>query len=421
MSMGRQFTLLWTGQTVSNVGDRVTLFVVPTLLIFAMHASAFQVGLISTAQYLAIPVLSLVAGVLVDRWDLRRLLIACDLLRFAAVAVIPLAYWQGLLSIPLLFLCVVVISAATVFFNIGYVPALTGIVPPAELVRGNARLETSRMTAEVSGPAVGSGLYQLLGVAALLVDAASYLVSAACIRAMRPLGGLGGQRARLLSRLMTGIRQNWQDPVLRRCTAGTLLANIGGPIFVTQLPVLAYRGWGLSIGVFGTVMTVGAAGAVAGALVAPRVSRRLGPARMMSWAMPAHSFCGLGILAMGLGWAGPPAVVLGLTMASYMFFFAWYNICSQSVRQARMPVADQAVIYAAYRTVTWGVIPVSAFAGGLAVTALSHSMDIRTAVTATMVAGTVIGLSAFIPLSPVQPLLDRDAAAKAEARDEARA
>jgi MFS family permease len=403
--MNRQFNLLWAGQTVSNAGDRVTLFVVPALLIFALHASPLQVGLISTAQYLAIPVLSLAAGVLADRWDLRRLLIACDLLRCLAVAAIPVAYWQGRLSLGLLFACVVVISAATVFFNIGYVPALTHIVPADRLVAGNSRLETSRMTAEVSGPALGSGLYQLLGAAALLLDAVSYLCSALCIRALRPLGRLGGQTGTLRERLLVGVRANWRDPVLRRCTAGTLLANIGGPIFVTQLPVLAYNGWGLSVGVFGTVMTVGAAGAVAGALVAPSVSRRVGPARMMSWAMPAHSACGLGILAMGLA---APAVVLAVTLAAYMFFFAWYNICSQSVRQARMPIADQAVIYAAYRTVTWGVIPISAFTGGLAVTLLSHATDIRTAVTATMLAGTVVGLSAFIPLSPVQPMLERE-------------
>nr|BFE57092.1 hypothetical protein GCM10020063_016180 [Dactylosporangium thailandense] len=402
-SLGREFNLLWAGQTVSNAGDRVTLFVVPALLIFAMHASPLQVGLVSTAQYLAIPVLSLVAGVLVDRWDLRRLLIVCDLLRCAAVAVIPIAYWQGVLSVPMLFVCVVVISAATVFFNIGYVPALTHLVERDRLVTGNARLETSRMTAEVSGPALGSGLFQLLGAASLLVDAATYLFSAACIRRLRPLGALGGPTGSLRERLLVGVRANWRDPVLRRCTAGTLLANIGGPVFVTQLPVLAYNGWGMSVGVFGTVMTVGAAGAVAGALVAPAVSRRAGPARMMAWAMPLHSACGLGILAMGLG---PPAVVLGATLAAYMFFFAWYNICSQSVRQARMPIADQAVIYAAYRTVTWGVIPLSAFAGGLVVTVLAHSMDIRAAVTATMLGGTVIGLSAFLPLAPVQPMLE---------------
>src|SRR5262245_58197590 len=110
--LGRDFHLLWTGQTVSFLGDRLTLFVVPTALVFLLGASAFDVGLISTAQYLAIPVLSLVAGALADRWDLRRMLIACDLVRFTAIAVIPIAYWRGFLSMPLMFVCMVVVSAA---------------------------------------------------------------------------------------------------------------------------------------------------------------------------------------------------------------------------------------------------------------------------------------------------------------------
>ena len=99
----RDFHLLWAGETIGNVGDRVTLFVVPTLMVFALGASAFDIGLVSMAQYVAIPVLSLVAGALVDRWDVRRLLIACDLVRAAAVVLIPIAYWQGFLCVPLLF------------------------------------------------------------------------------------------------------------------------------------------------------------------------------------------------------------------------------------------------------------------------------------------------------------------------------
>src|SRR5262245_47020581 len=118
MKLGRDFNLLWAGQTVGYLGDRVTLFVVPTAMVFLLGASAFDVGLISTAQYLAIPLLSLVAGALADRWDMRRMLIACDLIRFVAVVAIPVAYWAGVLSIPLLFACVATTSAATVFFNI---------------------------------------------------------------------------------------------------------------------------------------------------------------------------------------------------------------------------------------------------------------------------------------------------------------
>lgn len=402
-TLSREFHLLWAGETVGHVGDRVTLFVIPTVMVFVLSASPFEIGLVSMAQYVAIPVLSLVAGALVDRWDLRRLLIACDLVRFAAVALIAIAYWRGFLSVPLLFICVAVVSASTVFFTLGYVPALSSIVAPEDLVRANSRLEGSRTVSEVAGPGLAGWLYQALGAAALWVDAFSYLFSAAAFRAMRPFGVATASGQSLRSRLALGIRLNWTDPVLRRSTAGTLLANIGGPIFVTQMPVLAYQGLHLSAGLFGTVMSIASLGAVLGAVIAPRVSRRWGSGRILALSMVAHSAAGLGILAVP---RYPAAVVLCVTLTFYGFFFAWYNINSQSVRQARVPIKDQAVIHGAYRTVTWGVIPISAFAGGWIVTQLAGHMGTLDAAKITMLAATVIGISSIIPLAGMQRLLD---------------
>ena len=99
-NLGRGFNLFWTGQTVSMAGDKVTVFVVPALMIFALHASALQVGIVSMAQYLGIPLVGPIAGVLVDRWDKRRTMLTCDLVRLAAVVVIPIAYWRHFLSTP---------------------------------------------------------------------------------------------------------------------------------------------------------------------------------------------------------------------------------------------------------------------------------------------------------------------------------
>jgi MFS family permease len=401
--LSRDFHLLWVGETVSNFGDRVTLFVVPTLMVFVLAATPFQIGLVSTAQYVAIPVLSLVAGGLVDRWSLRRLLIACDLLRFVAIALIPLAYWQGFLSVPLLFVCVAMVSVATVFFTVGYLPMASSIVEPADLVRANSRLEGSRTVSEVAGPGLAGLLYQAMGASALLLDAASYLVSAAAFWAMHPFESITASTEPLRTRLAVGIRLNWTDPVLRRSTAGTLLANIGGPIFVTQMPVLAYQGLHMSAGLLGTVMTIAALGAVLGAVIAPAVSHRIGPGRILALSMVCHSASGLGLLFVP---RFPGSVVLCLTLSFYGLFFAWYNISSQSIRQARAPIKDQSVIHGAYRTVTWGVIPISTFVGGWIVTTLAHHMDILTAAKITMLAATVIGISSIIPLAGMQRLLE---------------
>lgn len=407
--MNRQFNLLWAGQSVSNIGDRINLFVVPTAMILLLDATPFQVGLVGMAQYAAIPLLSLAAGVLVDRWSLRSTLIWCDVIRFGVVALMPIAYWLGYLSIPLVFACVAIANATSVFFNIGYTATISAIVPVDGRVQAYSRMETSRTSSEVVGPAIASGLYALMGVASLIADAISFLFSAANIKAMKPYDVAVVEKAPMWTRLKAGVRLNWHDPVLRGTLLGTLLLNCGGPIFVTVLPILAYRGLGLSVGQLGTAMSAAAVVAVVGALLAQRVNRLVGPARMMPWAVFLHCFVGLGIL---LAPTFAPTLVLGATLSLYGLFMVWYNVSTAAVRQARVPTSDQAVSHAAFRTVTWGVIPFAALLGGVLVDLLSPHYGVLDAAKITMVGGTLIGvLFAWIPIAPSQRRLDREAAA----------
>ncbi|MFJ1703855.1 MFS transporter [Kitasatospora sp. NPDC088346] len=413
-SLGGGFNLFWAGQTVSTVGDRVTVFVVPTLMIFVLHASALQVGVVAMAQYLGIPLLGPIAGVLVDRWDKRRTMLNCDLIRLAAVAAIPLAYWQDLLSTPLLFGCVAVISGATIFFNVGYLVAVPAVVEEEHLVRAYARLEGSGSVSEVAGPSIAAALYGALGVAALLVDAASYLVSAACFRAMKPWGDRTVTEGTVWERLTAGFRLNWADPVLRRVVVAAVTLNCGGPVFVTVLPILAYRGLGLSAAVFGAAMSVAAAGALVGAVVAPRISQRLGTGRTMAWALLLHCLVGFGVLAAP---ALPGGAVIAVTMGCYGFFMSCINVCSAPIRQSRMSARNQGVMHAAFRTVTWGVIPLAAFVGGLAVTLLTGPLGILDAARAVMAGGTLLAAFSFLPAARIQPLLDAAERARPPAAD----
>ncbi|MFE0461422.1 MFS transporter [Kitasatospora sp. NPDC058965] len=411
IGLGRRFNFFWGGQTVSLVGDRITVFVVPTLMIFALHASALQVGIVSMAQYLGIPLLGPVAGVLVDRWDKRATMMACDLIRLVAVAVIPLAYWQGFLSTPLLFGCVAVISGATIFFNVGYLVAVPAVVEEEQLVGAYSRLEGSGSVSEVAGPSIAAALYSALGAAALLVDAASYLVSAACFRTMRPWGERTVAEGSVWQRLTLGFRLNWQDPVLRRVVIAAVTLNSGGPVFVTVLPLLAYRGLGMSVAVYGAAMSVAAVGALVGAVVAPRLSARFGLGRTFAWALLLHCLVGLGVLAAPALPAGP---VIAVTMGCYGFFMSCINVCSAPTRQLRMSAQHQGVMHAAYRTFTWGVIPLAALVGGLAVSLLTHPLGALDAARVTMAGGTLLAAFSFVSAVRIQPLLDSVASAPGE-------
>ncbi|MFB9238210.1 MFS transporter [Plantactinospora siamensis] len=402
-SLGRAYNLYWTGQAVSNVGDRITIFVVPALMIFALHASAFEVGVVAMAQYLGIPLLGPIAGVLVDRWDKRWTMLACDLVRLVAVLLIPVAYWGHFLSTPLLFGCVALISGATIFFTVGTLVAVPAFVGESDLVRGYSRLEGTRSVAEVGGPAIAAALYSALGVGALILDAASYVVSAACFSVMRPWGVRVAQQGSVWHRLTLGFRLNWSDPVLRRVVLAAIILNSGGPIFVTIMPVLAYRGLGMSAALLGIAMSIAAAGAVVGAMVAPRLGRRLGLGRMMAYALLAHNLVGLGVLAAP---SLPPGLVISATLACYGFFMSCINVSSAPTRQSRMSAENQGVMHAAYRTASWGVIPLAALVGGVLVSLLTPSLGVLDAARVTMVGGTLLAAFSFVPAFGIQRLLD---------------
>ena len=132
----------------------------------------------------------------------------------------------------------------------------------------------------------------------------------------------------------SGFRLNWADPVLRRVIVAAVILNCGGPVVVTVLPILAYRGLGLSAGAFGLAMSVAAVGAFLGALVAPRIGARLGLGRTFAF----------GAAAAQPGRARRPhrpdacrrALAIAVTMGCYGFFMSCINVCSAPIRQSRM-------------------------------------------------------------------------------------
>ena len=87
------------------------------------------------------------------------------------------------------------------------------------------------------------------------------------------------------------------------------------------------------------------------------------------------------------------------------------NVCSAPIRQARMSVNNQGIMHAAFRTATWGIIPLAALTGGLLVTLLTPSMGVLDAARVTIAAGTLLAACSFLSAIRVQPLLDREAAA----------
>src|SRR5438309_4311121 len=182
----RDFMRLWTGETISQLGTQVTLLALPLTAIVILRANAFQVGLLSTLEFLPFILVGLPAGVWVDRLRRRPILIAGDILRFLTLGSIPLAYKLGALHIVQLYVVAFLTGIGTVFFDVAYQSYLPSLVDRDQIVDGNSKLEISRSGAQLAGPGLAGALIQLLKApVAILVDALSYVDSAVFVFSIR--------------------------------------------------------------------------------------------------------------------------------------------------------------------------------------------------------------------------------------------
>ncbi|HEV2369223.1 MAG TPA: MFS transporter, partial [Acidimicrobiales bacterium] len=192
----RDFRLLWAGETVSELGSQVSLVAIPLVAVRTLHASAFQVGVLTSLSTAAFLLVGLPAGAWVDRLSRRRVMIGADVGRLAALGSVPIAYEVGHLGLPQLYAVAFVAGVLTVFFDVAYQSYLPFLVGVDRLVEGNAKLAGSAQVAQVAGPSLAGGLVQAVGGAlAVAIDAGSYAVSAV---------GVGAARAREPSPERTG-------------------------------------------------------------------------------------------------------------------------------------------------------------------------------------------------------------------------
>ena len=280
----RDFRLLWGGETVSELGSQVSLLAIPLLAVGTLHATTFEMGLLTAASTAAFLIVGLPAGVWVDRMRRRRVMIGADLGRLLALGSIPIAYALGGLTLAQLFVVTLASGILTVFFDVAYQSYLPSLVGREHLVEGNAKLTGSAQVAAVAGPSVAGGLVQAIGSsAAVAVDSVSFLVSAVAVGAIRtpepkPAVPEGGH-PRLVHGIGEGLRFVFGNALLRAIAATTATANLFSGIAAAVEIVFLVRQVHASPGVIGLLFTLGGVGGVVGAFAAGPIARRFGGAR----------------------------------------------------------------------------------------------------------------------------------------------
>ncbi|MEH0846011.1 MFS transporter [Micromonospora sp. CPCC 205711] len=361
----RNFALLWGGQTVSEVGTRISGVAVPLLAADGLRAGVFQVSMLTVLAWLPYLLFSLPAGLLADRVDQRRLMVACDLGRAALMLSLPVVALVGRLTLPLLYVVVGLSGVLTVLFTVAYKSTLPQLVPTDQLVAGNARLTVSQDAASLVGPSIGGALTGLIGAArTFLGTAAAFLVSAVTLLLIRPPARDRSATAGpvpLRAALTEGLGFVRRQPILLSILACTSTSNFFA-VGTSSLEVsFLVRELHAAPAAVGLVLSLGATGGLLTGVFADRLSRRVGSARLIWVAMAVPGPLYLLVPLARPGW-GLALYVVGL--AAFSANVVLYNVSILSYRQRITPPELLGRVNAAFLWVCFGVVPLGALFGG---------------------------------------------------------
>ena len=356
------FRLLFAGQALSVVGDRIT----PVAIAFAVLAigDVTDLGIVLAAGGIPFALFAIAGGVVSDRAGRRKVMIASDLIRTVSQAVTAALLLSGRAEVWML----VVLSAVYGTSAAVFMPALTGLipqtVPAARLQEANALLGVTRSTAHVLGPALAGVIIAIGGPGeAIALDAVTFALSAACLIALHPRPGEPAP-AEAEDRFTARMRTGWREVRARPWLTWGLVAMAAYHVFVLPAvfalgPALAQAelsgasSWAAIVACFGI-------GTVAGNLVALRLPLRR-PVLVAAVALVGAS-TQAAIIGSGLGTPGIAALMVLAGIAVSLFFTLW----DTSVQEQIPPHAVSRVSSYDF-SVSLGLMPVGmALAGPIA-------------------------------------------------------
>jgi MFS family permease len=328
----RDLRLLVTGSTVSLVGDGI-YSVAMAVAVLHLTGTASALGAMAVANLVPRVVFGLYGGVLADRVSRRAVLAACDLVRLVVVGGLGLLLLAGSPPLWALLVLVVPLGAASGAAAPTFSALLPDLVAQDELVAANGVLSSvSPMAQMVVGPVVGGVLAAHDVGAALLIDAATFGVSAVCVLLLRPLMTHElGPRPLPWAHFREGLGYVRRTPWLATNLLAGLVITFTVSGTMTMLPFLVSRGYHAPTASFGYLLAVGG---VAATLAAVVVSTRRPPSRPLAASYTTYAL-GLGSIA-GLGLA-PNLVVAGVFVALFFVGATVGNVFQDSVLGARVP------------------------------------------------------------------------------------
>ena len=369
------FMKLWTGQSISEFGSRITREGLPLAAVINLAATPSQMGLLAAVASAPVLVFGLFAGVWVDRLRRRPIMIAADLGRALVLLVVPVAAVLGALRLELIFVVIAVAGTLSIFFDTAYRTYLPTLVERTQIVEGNSKLALSDSMAEVLGPGISGVLVQALTAPiAILFDALSFLVSALSVVLIGapepPPPSVAGRRP-VLHEITEGLRALAAHPLLRTLALSAAMLSFFGNFFAGLYGLYSIRVLGMGPALLGLTVAVGGIGSLLGSLLAERTVRRLGLGPMFVVMLVVMGVTGLFIpLAGGPLWQATLFMSLAQLGDSARTI---YFIGEESLRQSITPQHLLGRVNASSQLLVAGVGPLGAILGGV----LADSIGVR--------------------------------------------
>jgi MFS family permease len=390
------FVRFWIADAVSNLGTFTSTLALQLLLIQTLHADQTELGIVRAAQWLPYLLFGLLSGVVVERMRRKPILIAADTLSAALLGAVGALALTGRLTVPLVAMLVFGVGASSMFFAAAHQSYLPRLVPTTLLPVANSRLEQTYSAAQSAGPLAAGALVRFLSApVAVLVDAASYAVSAmvlATVRADEP-APQGHPDRQLWRELRAGARWVYRHRTLAPYAVSLHLWFFFNSVVSTVLVFFATTELRLDALTIGGVLACAGIAGVIGAGLAPRLSRRFGLGRVCvgtEWLTPAA------YLLVIAARPGVPAVVL--LIAAQLLVGLGMGIkgpLDMSYRNAVTPDPLRARMNATIRSFNWGSMAVSAPLAGWIAVGWGNRAAIAVGIAGLLVAATVVNFSPF--------------------------
>lgn len=415
--LGRAYWKLWSATAISNLGDGVSAIAYPWLA-SAVTRSPLLIAAAGFASRLPWLIFTLHAGVITDRFDRRKLILAMDSFRGVLTILVGVVVLLNQDSLPSLneltsitdletnWGLYLTFIASAFLFGMAEVlrdnsaqTIMPSVVEKENLEKANGRMWSAEsLTNSFIGPPLGS---LLIGIAIYLpffFDAGSFFIAVALLATIKgnfkPIHDAPREKVNFKAEIKEGFTWLWNHTLLRPLAIILGCMNGVGTLVGVTFILFAQEVLGTSVFVFSILGTAGAIGGIAGGLLAPKISEKLGSGPSL-WIALIVAPLGYVIVGLTSSWQ----VVWVVTVFESLAAVLW-NTITVSLRQSIIPSQLLGRVNSVYRFFAWGSIPIGMFAGGAVVTLIDGVTSREVALRAPYLLGAVLGLFIFIFAAP---------------------